>query len=106
MFNLKDKVAIVTGASRGIGKAIAIQLSNAGAKVVVSSRKLEECEKVADEIKNMGGKADVIPCHVGRKDEICNLVKETINKYNTDILTVDETELAIDAEFFDTSVSD
>ena len=53
MFNLKDKVAIVTGASRGIGKAIAIQLSNAGSKVVVSSRKLEECEKVADEIKNL-----------------------------------------------------
>ena len=53
MFSLKDKVAIVTGASRGIGKAIAIQLSNSGAKVVVSSRKLEECEKVADEIKNV-----------------------------------------------------
>ena len=87
MFSLKDKVAIVTGASRGIGKAIAIQLSNSGAKVVVSSRKLEECEKVADEIKNMGGKAVVIPCHVGKKDEICNLVKETINKYNSiDIL--------------------
>ena len=87
MFSLKDKVAIVTGASRGIGKAIAIQLSNAGAKVVVSSRKLEECEKVADEIKNMGGKAEVIPCHVGRKDEICNLVKETIIRYNSiDIL--------------------
>ena len=65
--------AILGGASRGIGKAIAIQLSNAGAKVVVSSRKLEECKKVADEIKNMGGKAEVIPCHVGRKDEICYL---------------------------------
>tara|TARA_Y100001933_G_scaffold90842_1_gene91852 strand:+ start:2092 stop:2859 length:768 start_codon:yes stop_codon:yes gene_type:complete len=87
MFSLKNKVAIVTGASRGIGKAIAIQLSNSGAKVVVSSRKHQECEKVADKIKNMGGKAEVIPCHVGRKDEICNLVKETINKYNSiDIL--------------------
>ena len=82
MFNLKDKVAVVTGASRGIGKAIAIQLSEAGAKVIISSRKYNECEKVANEIKSKGFKAEVIPCHVGRKDEISNLVKETINKYN------------------------
>ena len=82
MFNLKDKVAVVTGASRGIGKAIAIQLSEAGAKVIISSRKYEECEKVANEIKSKGYKAEVIPCHVGRKEEIRNLVKETINKYN------------------------
>ena len=82
MFNLKDRVAVVTGASRGIGKAIAIQLSKAGAKVIISSRKYDECEKVANEIKSKGFKAEVIPCHVGRKDEIRNLVKETINKYN------------------------
>ena len=82
MFDLKDKVAVVTGASRGIGKAIAIQLSEAGAKVIISSRKYDECEKVANEIKSKGFKAEVIPCHVGRKDEISNLVKETINKYN------------------------
>ena len=82
MFNLKDKVAVVTGASRGIGKAIAIQLSEAGAKVIISSRKYDECEKVANEIKSKGYKAEVIPCHVGRKEEIRNLVKETINKYN------------------------
>ena len=82
MFNLKDRVAVVTGASRGIGKAIAIQLSKAGAKVIISSRKYDECEKVANEIKSKGFKAEVIPCHVGRKDEISNLVKETINKYN------------------------
>ena len=82
MFNLKDKVAVVTGASRGIGKAIAIQLSEAGAKVIISSRKYEECEKVANEIKSKGYKAEVIPCHVCRKEEIRNLVKETINKYN------------------------
>ena len=82
MFSLNDKIAIVTGASRGIGKAIAIQLSEAGAKVIISSRKYEECEKVANEIKSKGYKAEVIPCHVGRKEEIRNLVKETINKYN------------------------
>ena len=82
MFSLNDKIAIVTGASRGIGKAIAIQLSAAGAKVIISSRKYEECEKVANEIKNKGNYAEVIPCHVGRKDEIRNLVKESVDKYN------------------------
>lgn len=82
MFNLKGKVAIITGSSRGIGYAIAIQLSNAGAQVIISSRKKEECESVANEIKNRGGKAEVIPCHVGRKDEISNLVRETIKMYN------------------------
>ena len=82
MFSLKGKVAIVTGASRGIGKAIAMQLSGAGAKVIISSRKEEDCEKVANEIKNKGNYAEVIPCHVGRKDEIRNLVKESIDKYN------------------------
>ena len=45
MFDLKDKVAIITGSTKGIGKAIAIQLCKAGAKVVISSRKYEECEK-------------------------------------------------------------
>ena len=82
MFSLKGKVAIITGASRGIGKATAIQLSEAGAQVIISSRNKEDCEKVADEIKNNGNLAEVIPCHVGRKDEIRNLVKETVDKYN------------------------
>ena len=50
--------------------------------MIISSRKYEECEKVANEIKSKGYKAEVIPCHVGRKEEIRNLVKETINKYN------------------------
>ena len=90
MFSLKDKVAIVTGASRGIAKAIAIQLSNSGAKVVVSSRKLEEYEKVADEIRNMGGKAVVIPCHVGKKDEICRSWKRSHQHFESSGLEIIE----------------
>ena len=82
MFSLKGKVAIITGASRGIGRATAIQLSEAGAQVIISSRNKEDCEKVADEIKNNGNLAEVIPCHVGRKDEIRNLVKATVDKYD------------------------
>ena len=54
MFDLKDKVAIITGSTKGIGKAIALQLCKAGAKVVISSRKYEECEKFSKELIEKG----------------------------------------------------
>ena len=82
MFSLKDKVVIITGSSRGIGKATAIQMAEAGAKVVISSRKKEECDKVAKNINPNGFVAASIPCHVGKKDNIRNLVQETINIYD------------------------
>ena len=82
MFSLKDKVVIITGSSRGIGKATAIQMAEAGAKVVISSRKKEECDKVAKYINTNGFVASSIPCHVGKKDNIKNLVQETIKRYD------------------------
>ena len=82
MFSLKDKVVIITGSSRGIGKATAIQMAEAGAKVVISSRKKEECDKVAKNINSNGFVASSIPCHVGKKDNIKNLVQETIKRYD------------------------
>ena len=67
MFDLKDKVAIITGSTKGIGKAIALQLCKAGAKVVISSRKHEECEKFSSELIEQGFSSHAIPCHVGKK---------------------------------------
>ena len=55
LFDLKGSVAIVTGSSRGIGRAIALRLVEHGAKLVIWSRKLEACEKVRDEIREQGG---------------------------------------------------
>jgi NAD(P)-dependent dehydrogenase (short-subunit alcohol dehydrogenase family) len=63
----------VTGASRGIGAAIAKLFGEQGAHVIVSSRKLEECERVAAEIRQAGGSAEAIACHVGRMDDIARL---------------------------------
>jgi NAD(P)-dependent dehydrogenase (short-subunit alcohol dehydrogenase family) len=77
LFDLKDKVAIVTGSSRGIGRAIAHQLAKAGAKVVVSSRKLDACEKVVQEIRAAGGQAMAIAASISSKEQLEALVVQT-----------------------------
>ncbi len=77
LFRLDDKVAVVTGASRGIGRAIALRLADHGARVVVSSRKLEACERVVEEIRARGGEAMAQVCHIGRKEDLQGLVNET-----------------------------
>ncbi len=69
-YGLKDKIALVTGASRGIGNAIARGLSEQGAKVVLASRKQEDLEKAADDIKKAGGQALPVACHTGKLDMI------------------------------------
>ena len=78
---LKDKVAIVTGAIRGMGRTHVLALAKEGAKVVVSDISLEDCEKVVDEIKSSGGQAIAVKCDVTKKQEIEKMVKETLDKF-------------------------
>jgi NAD(P)-dependent dehydrogenase (short-subunit alcohol dehydrogenase family) len=70
LFDLTERIALVTGASRGIGEAIARLLAQQGAHVIVSSRKLEECEHVAADIRAAGGSAEAFACHVGHMEDI------------------------------------
>jgi len=79
-FNLEDKIAIITGSSKGIGKAIAKAFAECGATVIISSRKQDACEEVVNEFKDLGLKAIAIACHVGDDESRKNLIEKTISQ--------------------------
>ena len=78
---LKDKVAIVTGARRGIGRAIALALAKEGANVVVSDMSQEDCQKVVAEIEALGGKGLAIQCKIISDTEVEDMVKRTVDEF-------------------------
>ena len=77
LFDMTDRVAIVTGGSRGLGLSIARILAGAGARVVIASRKREACEEAARIVESEGGSSLPIACHMGEPDQIRRLVEET-----------------------------
>jgi len=80
-FSLKGKVALITGASRGIGQAVAIGLAQAGADIAIASRKLPDLEKVAEQVRKTGRKCLPVAAHVARVEEINNLVGQVMAEY-------------------------
>jgi NAD(P)-dependent dehydrogenase (short-subunit alcohol dehydrogenase family) len=79
--SLVGKVALVTGASRGIGKAIALEMARSGADLAIASRKLPDLEKVANEIKAGGRKALPVAAHIGRPDDVQALVDKVVKEF-------------------------
>jgi NAD(P)-dependent dehydrogenase (short-subunit alcohol dehydrogenase family) len=81
LFDLTGRVAVITGSSRGIGRAIALECAKMGASIVVSSRKIEACKAVVAEIEAAGGKASAFACNVGVKSDLEALVAHATATY-------------------------
>ena len=109
----EGKVAVVTGASKGLGRAMALGFAKAGADVVVSSRRVEACEVVAEEIRSGGGRALAVGCHVGDWDQCDRLIEATVEEFgridvlvnNAGIAPVPPSIAEVTSELFDKTIA-
>ena len=107
------KVVVITGASRGLGRAMALGFGEAGGTVVVSSRKKDRCERVAAEVLATGGRAIALPCHVGDWDQCDSLIETTLAEFgrldvlvnNAGIAPVPPSLSEVTQELFDKTIS-
>ena len=107
------KVAIITGGSKGLGRAMALGFAEAGADIVVASRKLEACEAVAEEVRALGRRALPVSCHVGDWDQCAALVEATMNEFgridvlvnNAGIAPVPPSLLEVTEDLFDKTIA-
>ncbi|MBU8916792.1 SDR family oxidoreductase [Bacillus sp. FJAT-29953] len=87
LFSLTGKVALITGGSRGLGREMALAFAKAGADIVIASRKLDACEKVAAEVEAIGRRALPYACHIGKWDQVNELVEAAYDHFGkVDIL--------------------
>jgi NAD(P)-dependent dehydrogenase (short-subunit alcohol dehydrogenase family) len=81
LFDMTGRVVIVTGGTRGIGRALAEGYVSAGAKVVVASRKADACKEVEEHLRSLGGEALGVPAHVGDLDDVAEIVRRTVDEF-------------------------
>jgi NAD(P)-dependent dehydrogenase (short-subunit alcohol dehydrogenase family) len=107
------KVVVVTGASKGLGRAMALGFAEAGADIVVSSRRIEACESVADEVRELGRQALAVACHVGDWAQCDQLIAATVAKFgrvdvlvnNAGIAPVPPSLAGVTSELFDKTIA-
>lgn len=103
LFDLTGKCAVVTGSTKGIGRAIAAAMAAAGADVVISSRKADACEAVAGEIRAAGGSAVPVPANISRDEEVDRLVDGAIDAFGrVDVLVLNAAVNPYYGPFLDT----
>ena len=102
----KDKVAIITGATKGIGEACAHEFAKEGAKVVVTGRSVDLGENVVADVKANGGDAFFVRCDIGQKAQIDALIEATVDHYGTIDIVVNNAGVNHSADFFDISEED
>jgi len=109
MFDLSGKVALITGGSRGLGHAMALAFAESGADIAIASRKLDACEKTAEEIEALGRKASAHKCHVADWDSLEGVVEEVWERHgkidilinNAGMSPIAPSSLATTEELFD-----
>jgi len=104
MSDFKDKVAVVTGASRSIGRGIALALAREGCAVVVNYRKSqEEADEVVNTIKEMGGRAIAVKCDVSRRDDVEAMFKATVEEYGKVDILVNNAGIGVGGSLLETT---
>lgn len=104
--NLKNKIALVTGASRGIGKSISLALAGAGATVVLSARSVDKLKEVEAEIEKDGGKAEVLPVDLSKTDDIISLFKDIKDKFKRLDILINNAAIGIFGDMADLAIED
>jgi NAD(P)-dependent dehydrogenase (short-subunit alcohol dehydrogenase family) len=112
-FRLDDKVAVITGGSKGLGRAMALGFAERGADVVVASRKLEPCEKVAEEVRALGRRSLAVACHVADWGQCQSLVDQAVAEFgridvlvnNAGIAPVPPSLIGVTEDLFDKTLA-
>ena len=101
-FSLEGKVAVVTGASRGIGRAIALGYAGAGAQLVMASRTLPDLEKAAEEVKGLGKAPLIVQADISQKGDVDNLISKTVERFGAIDIMVNNPAVTVLGPILDT----